>query len=376
MRSTSHITSSRFNSSEILPVPHISSDLKVDQLLKTRFGQGVRSAKAMQSICQSDKQQILGWQLLANLHDAYPRGSFEDYPARRGLSKEDIEAGKFSHEQQAHAAALVQNWLFFGLLEEAFRTSVTTKDFTQPLKGGAFLLNLELLGEFTSQWQQQIAECSDEDRTAWAVRLREVFRQGFGFMQLFSCGLSASFPDDFPAYLNPLVLILDILQHQTTVLFADGAEHEPVPANLSPDATRALIQKGWCPFTVANILLPSASPSLFAYASIFDRCPTTIDQDHGSCDATNCAVMNVDTSCYKTRHNNLYCSCEATCRTLIPQLGEVEVSLEAETIPVISFTEDGNLNVSGHQQGPYVAISHVWADGSRSPCCLRVCFHV
>ena len=326
----------------------------------------------MQSLYKSDKQQTLGWQLLANLHDAYTRCSFEDYPARRGLPKRTIEAGEFSHEQQAHAAALVQNWLFFGLLEEVFRTSVTTKDFTKHVDDRTFLLDIEQLGELISQWQHRIAECSDEDKTAWVVRLREVFREVFGFLQLFSCGLSASFPTDFPAYLNPLVLLLDILQHHTTVLFADGAEHEPVPANFSLDATRALMQKGWCPFTLANILLPSVSPSLFAYGSTFDMCPTTIGQDHGGCDATNCAVINVDTSTYKTRHNNLFCECEATCRTLVPKLGEVEALLEAEVVPVISFAEDGNLNISGYQEGPYVAVSHVWADGSRFPFCLRI----
>jgi hypothetical protein len=330
----------------------------------------------MQSLHLRNKQPALGRQLLANLHDGYARCSFESYPVRRGLPKEDLEAGNFLQEQQAHATALVQNWLFFGLLEEALRTPVLTKDFTQPADGGAFLLNTQRLGEFISQWQQRIEECSDEDKTAWAARLREVFREVFRFLQLFSSGLSTSFPSDFVAYLNPLAFLLDALQHQTTVLFADGAEHEPLPANFSPDATQALMQNGWCPFTVANILLPSASPSLFVYASSFDRCPVTIGQNHGDCDATYCAVTNVDTSTYKTRHNNLYCECEARCRTLIPNIGEVRALLEAEAIPIISSTEDGNLKISGHREGPYVAISHVWADGSEFPIRFKYCFCV
>ena len=253
---------------------------------------------------------------------------------------------------------------------------MTTKDFTQPAEGGAFLLSTQRLGEFISQWQQRIEECSEEDKTAWAVRLREVFREVFRFLQLFSSGLSTSFPSNFVAYLNPLALLLDTLQYQTTVLFEDGAEHEPLPANFSPGATQALMQKDWCPFTVVNILLPSASPSLFVYASLFDRCPATIGQDHGDCEVTNCVVISVDTSTYKIRYNNLYCECEAKCGILIPNLGEIQALLEAGTIPIISPTEEGNLKISGHREGPYVAISHVWADGSDFPIRLKFCFYI
>ena len=323
-----------------------------------------------------DKQPAFGRQLLTNLHDGYSRGSFEDYPARRGLSKEDLEAGNFSQEQQAHASALVQNWLFFGLLEEALRTPVSTTDFTQPVDGGALLLDTKRLGGFILQWQHHIEECSDDDKNAWAIRLRDVFREVLRFLQHLPSGLSTSFPGDFVAYLNPLAVLLDILQHQTSLLFADGAEHEPLPANFSPDTTQALLQKGWCPSTVANILLPSASPSLFAYASLFDWCPAANGQEHRQCNATECTVANVDTSTYRTRHNDLYCEGEAKCTFLIPDMGEIQALLEAETktIPVIFPTTDGDLKILGHQEGPYVAISHVWADGSEFPVCLKCCY--
>jgi hypothetical protein len=55
-------------------------------------------------------------------------------------------------------------------------------------------------------------------------------------------------------------------------------------------------------------------------------------------------------------------------------MGEIQALLKAETktIPVILPTADGDLKILGHQEGPYVAISHVWADGSEFPHLLEI----
>jgi hypothetical protein len=307
-----------------------------------------------------------GTNLLCNLHDGIPREAFEEYPLRRGFSRADLGAGNFPPEHSQQAAALVQNWLFFGLLEEVFRASVPARDFTATSENGEQYLSTHLLGEYVERWKERVEGCSEEQSAEWAAHLRKVFREVARFFQLYLSGVSTRYPDDFAVYLNPLAVLLETFQHQTSDVFADGAEHEPLPTNFSLQATQELIQSGWCPFTIANILLPSNSPSLFEYARLFRDHPSFIHQDHAECKASNCAVANVDTSTYKTKHNDIFCKGEHDCEILTPNMDVVRVKLEIGKIPVVSFVENQGLMTLGNEDGPYVAISHVWADGMGS----------
>jgi hypothetical protein len=316
--------------------------------------------------CLNTESRQLGTKVLRNLHDGISRAAFEEYPLRRGFSSADLEAGNFPPEQSHQAAALVQNWLFFGLLEEVFRVSVPAADFTAATDHGEHFLSTRLLGEYVGRWTERVERCSEEESAEWAGRLRDVFREVVRFFQLYLSGVSAHYPDDFSVYLNPLAVLLETFQHHTSNVLADGAEHEPLPANFSPQATQELIYRGWCPFTIANILLPSSSPSLFEYARLFRDHPLFIHQDHAECNASECAVSNVDTSTYKTKHNDVFCNGENDCETLTPDMQIVKVKLEDGKIPVISFAENQGLMTLGSEDGPYVAISHVWADGMGS----------
>jgi len=284
-----------------------------------------------------------GSEVLSNLHDGIQRGAFEDYPLRRGFSVASLEAGSFPPEQSKQAAALVQHWLFFGLLEEAFRVDVPATDFITRNANGEQYLSTHLLVGYTERWKERVDGCSEEQRAEWASRLRAVFREEVRFFQLYFSGVKTRYPDDFAAYMNPLAVLLDTLQHQTSAVLADGAEHEPLPTNFSPQATQELIQKGWCPFTIANVLLPSGSPSLFEYARLFRDHPPFIHQDHAECKASDCAVANVDTSTYKLKHSDVFCKGERDCEILIPDMDAVKTKLEAGKIPVVSFTEDQGL---------------------------------
>jgi Heterokaryon incompatibility protein (HET) len=310
-----------------------------------------------------------GTKVIRNLHDGISRVAFEEYPLRRGFSSADLGAGNFLPEQSHQAAALVQNWLFFGLLEEVFRVSVPATDFTATTDDGEHFLSTRLLSEYVGRWKERVEQCIEEERAEraeWAARLREVFREVARFFQLHLSGPSAGYPDDFAIYLNPLAVLLETLQHYTSNILADGAEHEPLPTNFSSQATQELIQRGWCPFTIANILLPSSSPSLFEYARRFRDHPSFIHQDHAACNASECAVSNVDTSTYKTKHNDVFCKGEHDCETLTPNMEIVKAKLEGGKMPVVSFAENQGLVTLGTEDGPYVAISHVWADGMGS----------
>lgn len=305
--------------------------------------------------------------LLGNLHDGHLRAAFEEYPLRRGFSRTELSSGEFPQARSQRAAVVVQNWLFFGLLEEAFRDSVPATDFIVATDDGDEFLSTRLLGDYVGRWRARVQASSREESAKWAARLREVYLEAARFFLLYhASGAHSQYPDGFATYLNPLALLLETLQHYVSDIFADGAEHEPLPANCSPQATQELVERGWCPFTVANILLSSSSPALFEYARLFRDHPPFIYQDHGQCTTRNCAVANVDTSTYETKHCSLYCKGKDNCEILKADMDILKVKLEAGKIPVTLFTEHQGLVTLGSEDGPYIAISHVWADGMGS----------
>src|SRR5436305_11618735 len=104
--------------------------------------------------CSGDELRNQGTKLLRNLHDGIPKEAFEEYPVKRGFPKGDLEAGTFTPDYSQQAAALVQNWLFFGLLEEVFHISVPTRDFTKTDGNGEHFLSTQLLGDYVERWRE------------------------------------------------------------------------------------------------------------------------------------------------------------------------------------------------------------------------------
>src|SRR5947207_12946065 len=70
-----------------------------------------------------------GTKLLTNFHDQYPQADFEKYPELRGFSADTLRWGTFDKSIADKAAAVLQNWLFFGSMEDIFRERVATEDF-------------------------------------------------------------------------------------------------------------------------------------------------------------------------------------------------------------------------------------------------------
>ena len=308
-----------------------------------------------------------GITLLGNVHDGFPRGSFEEYPVRRGTLREQLLNGDFPPEKSQEVAVLVQNWLFFGLLEEAFQTLVPTADFTQSLAGSRLVLSTRRLPEYIKRWEAQVTSGQVEGATGqaqWAAQLRSVYREVVRQL-LHVQTLIARYPHGFVDYLNPLAVLVETLQCHTTRIFRDGAEHEPLAVFLSPEARQNFIDQGWCPYTLANFLLPLGSPSVFEYARSFGHRPSFIEQDH-PCTENDCVVATIDPATYGIKHRRGYCEGETKCEVLLPDMGVISASLRSGKVPVVTYTDEQGLITDEAVDGRYVAISHVWVDGMGS----------
>src|ERR1700729_303677 len=67
-------------------------------------------------------------------HDSqeYPLVSFAEYPLQRGWTAEQLHSlrlGSFRDTDPASTLAMLQSWLFFGLLESAFQERFSSRHF-------------------------------------------------------------------------------------------------------------------------------------------------------------------------------------------------------------------------------------------------------
>ena len=260
-----------------------------------------------------------------------------------------------------------KNWLFFGLLEEAFQAPVPTADFTRSVAGSRLVLSTRRLPEYIERWESQVTSGQVEGATGqaqWAARLRSVYREVVRQL-LHVKTLLARYPPDFIDYLNPLAILVETLQCHTTRIFRDGAEHEPLAVFLSSEARQKFIDQGWCPYTLANFLIPLGSPSVFEYARSFGHRPSFIERDH-PCTENDCLVATIDPSTYRIKHRRGYCEGETKCEVLLPDMGVISASLRSGQVPVVTYTDEQGLITEEAVEGKYVAISHVWADSMGS----------
>lgn len=317
---------------------------------------------------RNDDDQNINVELLRSLHDGHERVLFLDYPQRWGFTHEQLITGAFPQEDSHRAAAVVQNWLSFGLLEEVFEVSIPETDFTSVRETGQRLLTTSKLHIYGGRWQEHWAGLDETLKKEAATRLKKAFYECSRFFRLFLQGTKSQYPEKFNNFLNPLAVLVETLRHWAIYVIGFGEHPDAMPSTLSSEATEELVSRGWCRHTIANTLFPHNSPSLFAYASLFDKCPSTLGEDHSNCEWNKCAIASVDISTYKTKHNSRYCT-EAKgirCAILIPDINTIKCLLEDDKVPVITFTEDHELKVLPHDERPYIAISHVWADGMGS----------
>ena len=111
---------------------------------------------------------------------------------------------------------------------------------------------------------------------------------------------------------------------------------------------------GWCPS-----LLGSEALQWCALACTLSPFVRASKYEHRHCQSDiPCVIHNIDTAHYVPLHRTPSC----TCPFLAPSLVEIRELLSHGHIPTVVL-EDGRLVTCRADEGPYIAISHVWVDG-------------
>ncbi|KAL4932089.1 uncharacterized protein BDV17DRAFT_279769 [Aspergillus undulatus] len=155
--------------------------------------------------------------------------------------------------------------------------------------------------------------------------------------------------------------------------------HQPTPRSsgylfLSVKEEEKLISDGWCPLNVARCASAGIQLDAQVYLLQLARSkPSWYNRTHDSCQKTECVADSIDKSINVTRHVQEDCNC----LHVDADIEQLHGILQDGGIRIVRITPCGEDELGNRQfevkvvkkcsSKPYVAVSHVWADGLGNP---------
>lgn len=316
----------------------------------------------------------------------YDGGPFLTYPQRDGWPEVLVRALQSSDSlallrYQKHYLTLykdlegfLQRWLFFGLLAELLGNDFRSSDFisdpvldaeaTGEQPGTCRFLTTDKLSPLVISWMQRIqsgqATCT---YTHVAACLQVAYRALLATGPDFDANLKvclASVCEDFGFAAN---IGFDI----TNFTVNDQCPAGWISASGLRHWGAKLHGSSWCPYQARMILESTMSVQTIHFMSLLGEQDAI--QPHRGCSQDQCVTSQVDLALYETQHYNSKCQCDfAEVDNAV-----MESILQAGSYPLLHITRDNNfggLNVkllASSPEVPFVAVSHVWADGLGNP---------
>ena len=284
-------------------------------------------------------------------------------------------------------AAMLQSWLYFGLLESIIekhvhvsylvRTDGAGKEyiFTQNLHAclQAWVFKLRLIDEkakpdvhhqalrnlaYVHSWVERLNIWTDPENTYFYDKLEETYPT-----------LTRLLSTILPSIVR-LAEIIDsarISAMPSSMILSLGLAWKH-PPQVRKDRERLLISKSWCPFTVGMLSLNLSESTVDWLACLPVKSSLEL---HSKCSEVECARNNIDPKHYKASHDSR--SCKGGCSYVKPPVEDVIDILEngKNSVPILCIEDQGDglkLSVQSRSMASphgedYIAISHVWVDG-------------
>lgn len=310
--------------------------------------------------------------------EKYDGGPFPTYPLRKGrpwmVPKLTEEQLPYSVHEEWHPTpvkeleSFCQTWLFFGILNEVLGKAYRESDFIRPdpsclgktilySKKIQPLLELSCNGYFVNEpkkeqrqrtLQHLIACISSSSQTLSVITAKP------GFDWRIKCAIAAVF--------------------EAVVFEVRRASQEPVPlpswVNLffTEDICQQMLSAGWCPSEISRAKDKFVCLHSLVFLSRMNR--SEIPRDHSVCTSRLCSAFQIIATTYQPKHRQSHCKCNE----LAPNIKDIYNALQKGELPLLKLTQtNGTLEslnievVTYTPETPYVAISHVWADGLGNP---------
>ncbi|KAM0695562.1 hypothetical protein Q7P36_004043 [Cladosporium allicinum] len=326
--------------------------------------------------------------------EEYDGLEFMNYGARMGWNIQQLRRGNVlaarvgseldqstATEWQLRAAQFVQTWLYFGLLTEVLEMTIQRHSFTMIDESGQSYLASAALGPLLQTCITAIRGSPPIERHRRLCRFKAVIDTSAHFLKdlrVAEKDRSSFLPFETDLCLTSLAYFLSFW------LVKQGEDYNAIWAygNHGSALERRLLEEGCCANMIERISMNLGPPGLYYY-SILHTQPETRDHIQSGCTWESCAANTVDEKTYLTRHAT---SCDLE---FCPNLGApsslpaddattttLQSILDAQCIPLVDLSADlkrtsgtprislitRHLSEHGDQR-PFIAISHVWADG-------------
>jgi hypothetical protein len=137
---------------------------------------------------------------------------------------------------------------------------------------------------------------------------------------------------------------------------------------LTGDVQNRMRMSGWCPSAIENLEVRYTGLQTLHLLSKMDKSMPI--KDHSRCTTDVCANYQIDPSSYESAHYGDGCRCA---KLEINSSLISESLMKGDSIPLLKIIPGDDLGklrigiVESSSDTPYVALSHVWADGLGNP---------
>jgi hypothetical protein len=314
--------------------------------------------------------------------EPYDDGPMFSYPSRHGwevlYSPWGIDYLYNDSKPSDHdLESFIQNWLYFGLLHEAFGNFTPLSQYIRQNANVESIITTRNLVTDMEQWSVEMKSLVADGQALESVPSWKLMHRSLGHVWKVALNSKSWMKENVVdqriwlsiACLSEVIeqLMLDICADVEQPFPSTYTWRDPKNPPIGTFILEEMREKGWCPFDVKRIDLTTLKAGLLYYLGNLQ--PTRPHADHSSCTDDLCTGMTINDS-YQARHITPGCSCgeEFSNPDAVLQV------LEGDGIPLIQSTsndsQDGNEFRIVKGTGPetdFIAISHVWAEGLGNP---------
>lgn len=320
--------------------------------------------------------------------DDYDGGDFASYPIRKGWNVSSWQSRELVNRNvdpfnvtDGHTLdetnAFIQTWLCLGLIQSCVKREVKLEHFTETADDGTRYWSNSNLESLMQRWKDDFGKLDQEVREAHFVSILDIIRSATSaasVLDSYARQQTALYRTDLDGLHQQVFLVLILTGALVSALrkiHRPGVWHGNYDRSPSEGAMSFWLEHhfglaNWCPHTVRNIQL-HYDEDVQAYA--FALGTVRAERDHSRCDALRCVANQLQAN-GEAKHRDEHCTCEQvqidiSAAAHILERGQIPVFTIVQTSPDAQSVE---LFVQPLEpEMPYLAISHVWADGLASP---------
>jgi hypothetical protein len=291
---------------------------------------------------------------------------FFKFPARMGWA--DVELGQVNNggeladqeKTPQNAAALTQAWLFFGIIYHVTRVPVQTREFvTESAVTQRQVITLKPLLGIIAEWKKWVTAADMDERTAYINEVEESL-EPIGATFTTCIGFSNSvIPSDVS--LSILMLFRVLMLAKKTLFPNTTIPAEHFFGDWNERLKSALARLGWCKDDIPRLSTRLSSIHMFCLGAMGAWLSV---RDHSMCTEGQCRSLK-----HQMRHAGPSCGCD-----IVGPMEETVTSLVNDgRLPLLVVNSQGRVKIqaipatSESPVVPYIAISHLCADGLGDP---------